>query len=158
MKQTVWGKHPETGLTISIDGQVMGRNLSPNGHGRLRVKSHGLPYHVSHLVLETFVERKTPSNPLCLHRNDIPLDNRVENLYWGDHYDNTRDAYRNGARTQTAVTEAKYKPVLIINGDGKRTFESQNDVAEYLGCSVALVSKRKNKNKPIKGWILKEID
>lgn len=33
---------------------------------------------------------------LALHRNGIRTDNRAENLYWGDHSENTRDAVRHG--------------------------------------------------------------
>lgn len=47
------------------------------------------------LVLETFVSPKPPGMMGC-HRNDIPTDNRVSNLYWGTMKDNATDSVRNG--------------------------------------------------------------
>lgn len=36
--------------------------------------------------------------PLACHRNDVKLDNRAENLYWGDWSENLDDSVRNGRR------------------------------------------------------------
>jgi hypothetical protein len=36
--------------------------------------------------------------PLVRHRNDVPADNRAENLTWGTQKDNADDALRNGRR------------------------------------------------------------
>ena len=46
-------------------------------------------------VLEAFVGLR-PEGMWALHRNDNPLDNRLDNLYWGTHEENIRDAKMNG--------------------------------------------------------------
>lgn len=50
---------------------------------------------IGHLVLEAFVGPK-PEGTGCLHRNDDPSDNRLENLYWGTPAENARDRILNG--------------------------------------------------------------
>ena len=41
----------------------------------------------------------------ALHRNDNPLDNRPENLYWGTPKENTRDAVVNGGHRNVQKTQ-----------------------------------------------------
>ena len=53
-------------------------------------------YLVHRLVLEAFVGPAPEGKPLALHWNDVPTDNRLENLRWGDEADNAVDAVRNG--------------------------------------------------------------
>lgn len=63
-------------------------NLSHNGN-RKKIAVH-------RLVCEAFNElQPTPSHIVC-HRNDIPDDNRPQNLYWGTHQQNADDRRRNG--------------------------------------------------------------
>lgn len=51
---------------------------------------------VHRLVAEAFIPN--PDNmPIVRHLNDIPNDNRVENLAWGTQKDNMQDAVRNGS-------------------------------------------------------------
>lgn len=52
---------------------------------------------VHRLVLESFVG-PAPDGYLACHRNDIPGDNRLGNLYWGSRSENAADATRNGRR------------------------------------------------------------
>ena len=47
------------------------------------------------LVLETFVGPR-PRGAVACHINGNPRDNRVENLRWGSHQDNTNDKRRHG--------------------------------------------------------------
>lgn len=47
------------------------------------------------LVLMAFAGMPEKGQIAC-HKNDIKTDNRLENLYWGTHKDNTADAIRNG--------------------------------------------------------------
>lgn len=59
---------------------------------------------VHRLVLETFVGEAPPGKPFCLHWDDDPSNNRLENLRWGPPVENVRDAIRNGRNTQKAKT------------------------------------------------------
>ena len=50
---------------------------------------------LSVLLLETFVGPRQPKM-VARHLNDVPLDNRLENLAWGTQWENKQDAIRNG--------------------------------------------------------------
>jgi hypothetical protein len=49
------------------------------------------------LVLEAFVGPRPPG-AVARHLNDVPDDNRLENLEWGTSAQNTEDAFANGGR------------------------------------------------------------
>lgn len=67
----------------------------PSVHGHLYVYVGGRSRPVHRLVAEAFIPN--PDNlPNVLHWNDVPDDNRVENLRWGTQQDNIRDIVRNG--------------------------------------------------------------
>jgi hypothetical protein len=58
------------------------------------------PYFVHILVLRAFKGEPPPGKTMCCHWNDIGTDNRLENLRWGDHYDQANDRARNGTTTR----------------------------------------------------------
>lgn len=75
--------------------------LSPPKRGRyLKVSliSGGVHFQrsVHRLVLEAFVGPAPEDKPFGLHLNDIPTDNRLENLRWGNASENKFDEIRNG--------------------------------------------------------------
>ena len=47
------------------------------------------------LLAEAFII-KPENKHLVLHRDDNPINNELENLYWGDRSDNMKDRYKNG--------------------------------------------------------------
>jgi len=51
---------------------------------------------VHRLLGLTFLERPIEKNLVC-HRDGNSINNRLDNLYWGNSKDNTEDDYRNGA-------------------------------------------------------------
>lgn len=63
-----------------------------------------LSRHVHTLVLEAFVGPRPPGMFAC-HENDIPSDNRVENLRWDTPRANRLDSVRNGTHTNANKTE-----------------------------------------------------
>ena len=65
-------------------------------HGRINIAVHVL-------VLETFVGPRPAGLDAC-HWNDIPSDNRVENLRWGTRSDNAQDSVRNGTHCMARRT------------------------------------------------------
>lgn len=74
----------------------------PTRRGRLQVtlvpatgKANKRTLSVYRLVLEAFVG-PCPEGMVACHYNDIPDDNRLENLRWATHSDNMRDRVRNG--------------------------------------------------------------
>ena len=48
------------------------------------------------IILEFFVGQSPDDKTMALHIDDNKLNNHVNNLYWGDDYDNTCDKIRNG--------------------------------------------------------------
>lgn len=50
---------------------------------------------IHNLVCETFHPR-VEGKPQVLHRDDDPLNNHTDNLYWGDFSDNIQDQIKNG--------------------------------------------------------------
>src|SRR3990167_5119106 len=51
---------------------------------------------VHRLMLETFVGPQPKDSPHGAHRNDVPTDNRLDNLYWATPQENMDDRTRNG--------------------------------------------------------------
>lgn len=59
-------------------------------------------YVVSHLVAEAFLGER--ANRWILHKDGNPLNNNVQNLYYGDRFDNVKDAIRDGTHISRTVT------------------------------------------------------
>lgn len=103
MTEETWRPVPglEDRYEVSTEGRV--RSLVRHrviqgyvgGGGYRVIRVDGRQRRVHHWVLETHVGPR-PEGMLALHRNDVKLDNRVSNLYWGTYRDNGADAVRNG--------------------------------------------------------------
>jgi len=68
-----------------------------NGYRAFRLTSnreHTAKKYAHQLVAEAFLGPALPGHEAC-HVNDVPNDNRVENLRWGTHAENMQDAVRN---------------------------------------------------------------
>lgn len=95
------GRIRSLGFTDSLGRHRAGRMKSPahtaDGHLQTRLSKDGvLTGHMVHrLVLEAF-EGPCPDGMEACHWNDVPDDNRLENLRWGTHAENMRDRTRNG--------------------------------------------------------------
>jgi len=63
-------------------------------------------YYIHRLMLETFVG-PCPEGMEACHKNDIKTDNRLENLYWGTHSDNSKDAWKNGSFTNRVLPKGE---------------------------------------------------
>lgn len=87
--------------TVSDGRRVKGQFLSPDrgryGHLRVTLQKNGKIERilVHRLVLQAFVGPCPPEMQAC-HWNDIPYDNRLENLRWDTPSANSQDALRNG--------------------------------------------------------------
>lgn len=71
---------------------------------------------IHHLVLDAFAGAR-PRNSIARHLNGNSLDNRAENLSWGSHLENTRDAIRHGT--------LKKPPILRGEGHHKATLSDE---------------------------------
>jgi len=76
--------------------------------GYRAVKVNGKPYLLHRMLLETFVGPSPTKGALACHKNDSRLDNRIENLYWGSHQDNSDDMVRN-KRTLRGIKNPRAK-------------------------------------------------
>ena len=78
-------------------GKVLKPGRTKSGHLTVACgKGNSRSVHV--LVLEAFVGPR-PDGCECLHKDDVPDDNRLERLRWGTRSDNMREAWANGKRT-----------------------------------------------------------
>jgi len=97
-----WEEYPEIPyFEISDQGNVRSWDtkepvhIYPSGNYRGFGFSSRTAIRVAAGVLETFVGPRPPGYCAC-HKNDIPDDDRLENLYWGSRRENQLDALRNG--------------------------------------------------------------
>lgn len=102
---------------------------------------------IHRLLLMTFV-RMPKKGECALHKNDIPDDNRLENLYWGTRQQNASDSIRNGTfkTNHPGYGEnnvvSKHSDELVVNirkeYTGKRG--EQTKIAKKYGVSQSYVS------------------
>jgi hypothetical protein len=73
--------------------------LYANGKGMLKG--------VHRLIAEAFIPN--PENkPMVLHKDDIKTNYNIDNLYWGDRSENSKDSYRNGRQKATKPWLGKF--------------------------------------------------
>lgn len=78
---------------LTYSGDRMCVSLSKDGRT--------LAHQVHRLVLLSFEGgSKDPSKNMCCHKNGNPLDNRIDNLYWGSALDNANDSIDHDTRTR----------------------------------------------------------
>lgn len=86
------------GHIVQYGRKVLAGSPQSSGHIAVHLTYQGRRRrtHVHVLVAEAFLGERPTEVHMALHRNDVPSDNRVENLYWGTRSDNYVDAVRNG--------------------------------------------------------------
>lgn len=89
------------------DTKVMKQCRHRNGH--MRVKLMGKNYPVHRLVLETWSGPAPSKSHVCRHLNDIPDDNRLENLQWGTLLENAKDVQVNWNKRVTIINDMRSK-------------------------------------------------
>ena len=133
---------------ISDDGRVKSyiggeHYLKPSkgstGHMHVTLfnKNHNRGYKLLHrLIAEAFIPN--PDNlPFVRHLNDIPDDNRIENLAWGTNSDNMKDAIRNGRKF---IFHKQKKPIVAIKDGKSQKFESYSEAAAALNTTHSHIS------------------
>ena len=93
------------GVKRKFEGRFLKLAIGQGGYPSVQLKINGVrkSAFVHHLVLEAFVGPR-PDGCIALHWDDNRNDNRVENLRWGTHSENRRDAVRNGRHSSSHVT------------------------------------------------------
>ena len=95
-------------------------------NGRFTQKS------VHRLVAEAFVENPNGYEEVN-HKNENKKDNRVENLEWCTHRQNTLYGTAISRRTEKAINGAKSKPIdqYTLSGEYVRTFPSMAEASRH---------------------------
>ena len=131
------------GYRVASDGTLFGPRgpvrwqPQPSGHlvyvtGKRRLRA-------AHAVLSAFVGPRPPGL-ISRHLNDVPSDNRVENLRWGTYGDNTADALRNGrilTGTQAAGATLDAESVAMVRASSL----SSRCLGALLGVSHTTIQK-----------------
>lgn len=86
-------------------GKIIVPYAQSSGHLNVHLWKYGKrsSHRVHRLVLQAFVG-PCPDNMECRHLNDIPNDNRLENLVWGTSSENSRDCVNNGHHPEALRT------------------------------------------------------
>lgn len=136
---------------ISDDGQITSlkhgkekpiaivQNSKIDKHLKVALWKDGKMYNrfLHRLLAETFIPN--PENkPYVRHLNDIPSDNRLENLAWGTEKENVEDAKRNGRRVNCGVKQRK--PTVAIKPDEVIVFESRHEAARVLKLNLSHIA------------------
>jgi hypothetical protein len=112
-------------------GQIAGRILKTYPTGirgyptvKLSLDGRKTGHLIHRLMLLTFIGEPEVDQESC-HRNDIPTDNRLENLRWDTHSRNMQDVVRNGNHDQASKTVCDSgheftEENTIIRFDGRR--------------------------------------
>lgn len=88
-------------VEVEIQGKILAQSPDPYGYMRVQLprtvdgKQRNCRVRVNVLMLEAFVGPR-PEGMVARHLNDVPDDNRLENLAWGTQGQNREDSVRNG--------------------------------------------------------------
>lgn len=113
-------------VPLTVRGRILKLVYGPNGYTTVKLPPGQMlsgTVKVHALVLTAFVGPKPPGMECC-HANDIPDDNRLENLRWDTPVENAQDKVRNGsAWWLTKPTECphghKYTPENVRIKQGR---------------------------------------
>ena len=89
---------------------------NPSGHLTVTLPDRKKKY-IHTIVLETFVGQS--EGMLCRHLNGNPADNRVENLQWGTHLENSQDA-KDHRQDEIAALKAEIVRLTLENNTLKQ--------------------------------------
>lgn len=139
------------GYEISDRGRCLSRKhrsprfLKPDanqtGHLRYGLKNLGerqRAISAHSLVLRAFIGPRPPGK-ICRHIDDDPANNRLDNLYWGTHVENSADIVRNGNRN--TGKRGQRKPILFfdpfIPWEAVVPWEHWKETADYRAYEVS---------------------
>lgn len=123
-----WDVVRKDGTSFRKKGRVLRPHLSKRGYLAVALHKSGRQQTrtVHRLVAQAFIPNPGDS-PVVRHLNDVPTDNRLENLAWGTQSDNIKDAVRNGThrcpareRTHCPAGHAYSEDNTYVDPRGKR--------------------------------------
>jgi predicted XRE-type DNA-binding protein len=142
-----WGLHP-------VRGKVLRPTKQASGYSYLRLSKDGRVrrFAVHRLVLMAFVGPCPEDHEAC-HRDGDPTNDSLQNLYWGTHSQNVKDAVRHGTHVDnkgedhgcSLLREKDVRRILQLLKEGSHT---QAKIAKLFGVSRANISAIKNR----KSW------
>jgi hypothetical protein len=105
--------------------------------------------YVHELVCMTFHGEKPPGGFVVRHLNGNCLDNKPNNLRWGTHHANTKDAIKHG-KVKLRLTDAQVGEIRLMRNSGRPVRE----LGKIYGVShqlVSLIQNHKRRQTPIGG-------
>ena len=110
-------------------GKLLKLTTHPQGYKRVTLCKDGIHFErrVHVLMLEAFVGPR-PTNYDACHTNDIPDDNRLENLRWDSKSQNRLDSVRNGTHA------VSFRPQI-----GQKHYKAKVSDADVLRIREALL-------------------
>lgn len=115
---------------------------SKTKHGHIFIKlggRNGKPILVHRLIYQLF-KGEIPAGLVVRHLNDIPYDNRLENLELGTQADNMRDCVRNGHHNPNR----RFTDEQIISIKNKAKNKSVKELAASLNVNEKTIRNIKN--------------
>lgn len=145
------------GKPFRLSGKTLKPERNKDGHLRVTLAKCGqnrrVFVHV--LMLEAFTGPR-PEGYVACHWNDIPDDNRIENLRWGTHEDNGDDMVRNGTARNTKKTHcAKGHPYSEDNTYFKRGSRNGKPTRCCMTCNRESQRSRRESMSPLEreAWL-----
>ena len=102
----------------------------------------------SHLVCLAFHGPRPSISHMALHKNDVPLDDSPDNLYWGTKQDNMRDAINNACWQPRDMAGANHPRAVLDKQSGSKIQEmyashryTRRSLSEQFGVSINTVDR-----------------
>ena len=126
----------KVGTLTKRKGRILAIRHTPGGHAEVKLSKNCNPKTrlVHQLVCESFYGPR-PKGMEVRHLNDIPSDNRVQNLRWGTRSENGRDRVRNGIEWQSNKAECPRGHPL--KGGNLCPWQLEKGRRECLACARA---------------------
>ena len=116
----------------TIGRRFLTSRLDKGRHEYVELRRDGKTYvrYVHHLMGDAFIPNPNKYK-MIRHLNDIPYDNDIYNLAWGDHWLNMQDSIRNGSAV-CLRNRIPVKAIDLITGQ-EYVFESLIEASRQLG-------------------------
>jgi hypothetical protein len=136
-----------SGNTDGRNGLVLSpRPTPPQGHLQVNIENeYGVRkmQYVHRLVALSFI-KKRPGKEIIMHKDGNPKNNNVNNLMWGNHYENSKMiTFRTIPKTRSKLEETYIKVVTLYSTNRKQYAGKSQDlvtqIANDLNISTAYV-------------------